>query len=120
MASPRILKNFIDGRFVPPQGGEHLEDIGPATGQLVAQVPRSGASDVDAAVAAAQRAFRGGWGRSSVAERAELCEAVARRIESRAEQLAELESLDTGKPLRLARTVDIPRAILNFRFFAGA
>src|SRR6188768_3211809 len=116
----RTLANFIDGRFVPPSTGTYLDDIGPATAEVIAQVPRSNANDVDAAVGAAKKAFRGGWGAASVAVRAELCEAVARAIELRADELAELESLDTGKPIRLARTVDIPRAILNFRFFAGA
>jgi aminomuconate-semialdehyde/2-hydroxymuconate-6-semialdehyde dehydrogenase len=118
--SETVLSNFIGGRFVPPAGGQYIDDIGPATGGVIARVPRSDGRDVDAAVAAAQRAFQSGWARSGVAERAELCDEIARRIESRAAELARLESLDTGKPLRLARSVDIPRAILNFRFFAGA
>lgn len=118
--SVRTLANFIDGRFVPPSTGAYLDDVGPATAEVIAQVPRSNTNDVDAAVGAAKKAFRGGWSAANVAQRSELCEAVARAIERRADELAELESLDTGKPIRLARTVDIPRAVLNFRFFAGA
>ena len=120
MSESRTLSNFIGGRFLPAASGAVLDDVGPATGRVLARVPRSGAADVDAAVRAARHALDTGWSRSSIAERARLCETVADRIEARAGELAELESLDTGKPVKLARIVDIPRAVLNFRFFAGA
>ena len=116
---PRWL-NCIDGRMVPAQSGAWLDKRAPATGQLVAQVPRSGREDVDAAVAAAVAARQGpwaGWGRE---RRASLLEAVAAAIRDRAEEFAALESEDTGKPIGVARSVDIPRVIENFRFFAGA
>jgi len=116
----RTLANFIGHRFTEPSSGAYLDDIAPATGERVALVPRSGAADVDVAVKVARSAFEGAWGRSTIAERAELLERVADRIQARAGELAELESLDTGKPLKLAQTVDIPRAVANFRFFAGA
>jgi aminomuconate-semialdehyde/2-hydroxymuconate-6-semialdehyde dehydrogenase len=116
----RTLDHFIGGRFVPPESGSYLEDVAPATGDVIARVPRGNATDVGAAVDAAREAIDGGWGRASVAERAELCDTIAARIESRLDELAELESLDTGKPLTLARSVDIPRAVANFRFFSGA
>ncbi len=112
--------NLIGGKHIPAQSGGYLDDIGPATGQTIAQIPDSDAGDVDAAVAAARSAMAGSWGRSAAAERADLCDAIADGIEARSEELAELESLDTGKPVWLARSVDIPRAISNFRFFAGA
>ncbi len=118
-AEPSVLAQFIGGRFVPPAGGAYLDDIAPATGAVVARVPRGDARDVEAAVAAARAAFPG-WSGRSVGERAAILDAVAARIEARADELAALESLDTGKPVQLARSVDIPRAVLNFRFFAGA
>ena len=120
MAEVRTLPHWIDGQARPAAGGEWLEDRAPATGQLAARVARGDARDVQAAVAAAERALAGPWGRTTVEERARLLERIAERIEARLDELAELESLDTGKPLALARTVDIPRAVQNFRFFAGA
>ncbi|RMG14518.1 MAG: aldehyde dehydrogenase [Planctomycetota bacterium] len=117
---PRAVDNWIGGRPTPPEGGERLDDLAPATGEVLARIPRSGPADVEAAVEAARGALDGAWGRSSVEERARLLEAVADRLEARADELAALESTDTGKPLALAREVDIPRAVANFRFFAGA
>ncbi|MFQ5599173.1 MAG: aldehyde dehydrogenase [Candidatus Krumholzibacteriia bacterium] len=114
------LAHFIDGRFVPPVSAAYLDDVAPATAEVIARVPRGDEADVDCAVAAATRAFESGWGETGVQERADLCEAVASCIESRLDELAELESRDTGKPLKLAQSVDIPRAVANFRFFAGA
>lgn len=116
----RTLTNFIAGVEAAPGSGEYLDDLSPATGEVIARVPRSGARDVAAAVEAAQAALDGAWGRTSTEERAKLLDAIAARLEARQDELAELESLDTGKPVRLAATIDIPRAIANFRFFAGA
>lgn len=117
--SPEI-HNYIGGRFVAPAGGAFLDDLSPATGALLTRIPRSGAADVNAAVNAASAAMRGDWGRTSTAERADLLDAVADALQDRLEILAALESQDTGKPVKLARSLDIPRAISNFRFFAGA
>ena len=114
------VANLVGGLQVPSQSGEFIDDIGPATGEVIARIPDSDSGDVDAAVSAAKSALAGSWGSSTVAERADLCDAIADRIEARLDELAELESRDTGKPVALARTVDIPRAISNFRFFAGA
>ena len=116
----RQLHHFIGGDFVAPDGEAYLEDIAPATGQVISQVARGSAVDVAAAVAAAQSALHGPWGHAGTAERADLLDAVADGVAGRADELAELETLDTGKPLTLARTLDIPRAVANFRFFAGA
>ncbi len=115
-----VLSNHIGGEAVPPDGDEWFDDRAPATGQVIARIPRSGASDVDHAVLAAKGAFEGSWGSSSTAERADLCDAIASAIEARLDEFALLEAQDTGKPIHFARTVDIPRAIANFRFFAGA
>jgi aminomuconate-semialdehyde/2-hydroxymuconate-6-semialdehyde dehydrogenase len=116
----RQLHHFIGGAFVPPAGGTYLDDVAPATGKVISRVARGTAADVDLAVAAAQAALDGQWGRSSAPERADLLDAVAEKIAERGTELAELESLDTGKPLQLARTLDVARAVANFRFFAGA
>lgn len=113
------LTNWIDGEEREPLSGEYLEDVNPATGATIARVPRSTSADVDSAVAAASRAFES-WRRTPVSARAELLDAVADRIAVRSEELAQLESRDTGKSIQTARIVDIPRAVANFRFFAGA
>ncbi|HJW31870.1 MAG TPA: aldehyde dehydrogenase [Holophagaceae bacterium] len=117
MTQPRTLPHFIAGRFQDPASGLWLEDLAPATGQVIAKVARGSAEDVDAAVLAAAAA-QPSWGRSSVAERADLLEALAARVEARFDDFAEAESQDAGKPLQLARTLDIPRALSNLRHFA--
>ncbi|MFT5687118.1 MAG: aminomuconate-semialdehyde/2-hydroxymuconate-6-semialdehyde dehydrogenase, partial [Myxococcota bacterium] len=114
------LHNHIGGRFVAPTGGTWIDNINPATGEVISQIARSSETDVQAAVTAAQAAMAGSWGRSSATERADLLDAIAAGIEARLTEFAEAESADTGKPVHLAATVDIPRAISNFRFFAGA
>jgi aminomuconate-semialdehyde/2-hydroxymuconate-6-semialdehyde dehydrogenase len=111
------LQNFIAGRFTPALGGEVLEDFAPATGRVLATIPRSRKEDVDAAVAAAGAALPL-WARSSMAERCDLLETVAGLLEQRLEAFAEAESQDAGKPITLARTLDIPRAVQNLRHFA--
>ncbi len=113
------LANFIGGRFVPPGGDMYLETSEPATGALFARVPDSDAQDVDAAVHAAAGAF-GAWSGMGAAERARVLFKLADLIEADLERLAEAESRDTGKPIALARSVDIPRSASNFRYFAGA
>ncbi|HXG57713.1 MAG TPA: aldehyde dehydrogenase [Thermoanaerobaculia bacterium] len=113
------LANFIGGRFVAPKGAAYIDDIDPATEEVMARVPDSDATDVDAAVGAARLAFPS-WSRTPAAERSRLLLRLADRIEENLEELARLESRDTGKPLSLARRLDIPRAVANFRFFATA
>jgi aminomuconate-semialdehyde/2-hydroxymuconate-6-semialdehyde dehydrogenase len=113
------LANYIGGEAVPPIDGEYLENIDPATGTVYSLVPDSDAADVERAVAAASDAFPA-WSRTPVAERSRILLTIADLIEDNLEQLALAESTDTGKPLALARTVDIPRAVSNFRFFATA
>jgi len=113
------LSNYIDGRLWPPRNDRHLDVFEPAIGAVYAQCPDSGAADIDAAVAAAQRAFPS-WAATSATERAQLLNRIADLIEARLEEFAAAESRDSGKPLALARSLDIPRAIANLRFFAAA
>jgi aminomuconate-semialdehyde/2-hydroxymuconate-6-semialdehyde dehydrogenase len=113
------IQHFIDGRGVDAASGTFFEKSDPATGQAVARVPDGDGRDVDAAVAAAVRAFPR-WSRTPTAERSRLLAAIADRIDARLEELALAECIDGGKPLRRARTAEIPRASANFRFFASA
>src|SRR5438067_12726136 len=113
------IQNFIDGQFVEPVGGRYLDNIEPATGKPYSQVADSDAQDVNLAVAAAEKAFTD-WSKKSAAERSSILLRIADLIERDLEKLARSESIDTGKPLSLARTLDIPRAASNFRFFATA
>lgn len=115
----RRLAHFIDGAFVEPVGGSWLDVVEPATGRVHAQVAAGDAADVDRAVQAASRAFTG-WSQTPAGERSRLLVRLAELIENNLEPLARAESVDTGKPIALARRVDIPRASSNFRFFAGA
>jgi aminomuconate-semialdehyde/2-hydroxymuconate-6-semialdehyde dehydrogenase len=119
MNEPATLANLIDGRPVAPAEGRYLDVQEPATGTVFARCPDSSAPDVDAAVAAAARAHPA-WAATPAEKRALLMNRLADRIEAELESLAELESRDTGKPVKLARSLDIPRAVANLRFFAAA
>ncbi|HET9792830.1 MAG TPA: aldehyde dehydrogenase [Thermoanaerobaculia bacterium] len=111
--------NFIGGEFRPPCAGNHLPDLEPATGEEIAEIADSDATDVDAAVAAASRAFPS-WSRTPAEERSKLLMRLADLVEENFDELASLESQDSGKPVALARRLDVPRAVKNFRFFATA
>src|SRR2546423_13281309 len=113
------ISNFIDGQFVEPIGGKYLDNIEPATGKPYSLVPDSDARDVEMAVAAADKAFPA-WSKTPAADRSRILLRIADLIERDLEKLARAESIDTGKPLSLARSLDIPRASSNFRFFATA
>jgi aminomuconate-semialdehyde/2-hydroxymuconate-6-semialdehyde dehydrogenase len=113
----RTIGNFIGGTHREP--ASTLHDLAPATGAPIARIPRSGAAEVAEAVQAAKSALPA-WSATPVAERARLLDRLADAIEARKDELARLESEDAGKTYKQARDVDIPRAIANFRFFAGA
>ena len=113
------LANLIDGRPQAPLEGRHLDVHEPATGAVFAQCPDSDRADVHAAVEAAHRAAPA-WAATPIEQRAQLLQALAARLESQLDELAALESRDNGKPVALARSLDIPRAIANLRYFAGA
>jgi aminomuconate-semialdehyde/2-hydroxymuconate-6-semialdehyde dehydrogenase len=109
--------NYIDGRQAA--AAEWLDGVDPATGEIHARVASSDARDVDRAVAAAVRAFPS-WSKAPAADRSKALRRIARLIERDLEKLARAESIDSGKPLSVARSVDIPRAVQNFDFFADA
>ena len=114
-----LLQNYINGRFYAPSGDNYLDLTEPATGSHYASVPDSSPADVDLAVQSAASAFFA-WSSGGPIFRSQWLYKLADAIESNLDMFAEAESKDTGKPLSVARSVDIPRAVANFRFFAGA
>lgn len=113
------IYNHIAGEAAEPASGRFLDNVEPATGRVYSRVAASTRHDVDRAVVAATRALAG-WSLTPAAERSRLLLAIADRIERDLELFARAESVDCGKPVTLARTLDIPRAIANLRFFATA
>lgn len=113
------IANFINGEFHPPRSGDYFDDINPATAEVIARIPDGDEGDVDDAVRSAKAAFPA-WSRMPAAERSNLLLKLADRIEQNLDELARCESIDNGKTLALAKRLDIPRAVANFRFFATA
>ena len=113
------ISNFIGGKLVAPRNDAYLDVYEPATGEVYAKCPDSDASDIEDAVASALSAFPK-WSASSVKYRSSILVRIADLVDRYADLLAAAESKDQGKPVWLARTVDLPRASANFRFFAGA
>ncbi len=113
------IPSVIDGTETDPAVGDWIDVYEPATGQVYAKVASSNRGDVDRAVEAAQRAFPD-WAGMSADDRGKVLERVADRIEARFDEFVKAESKDSGKPVSVARQVDIPRAMANLRFFAGA
>ena len=111
--------NYIGGEWRAPKAGKYFDNISPITGQPVCEIARSDASDVEAALDAAHAA-KEAWGRTSPAERAQILNKIADRIETNLEKLALAETWDNGKPIRESTAADIPLAIDHFRYFAGA
>ncbi|OQP05260.1 5-carboxymethyl-2-hydroxymuconate semialdehyde dehydrogenase [Geobacillus sp. 46C-IIa] len=111
-------QHFINGRFLPSQSGKTFPNINPATGEVIGTVCEGGKEEIDLAVAAARRALDGPWKRMTTGERIAVLRRIGDLILERKEELARLESLDTGKPYSLSLTLDIPRAAYNFHFFA--
>ena len=118
MSAPRV-SHFIGGRKVPAASGEWLENRNPATGQILSLLARGAKSDIHSAVENAKAAFPA-WAARSPEERSKLLSKIADLIEARELSFAEAESRDQGKPVALARRMDIRRVVQNFRFFAGA
>jgi aminomuconate-semialdehyde/2-hydroxymuconate-6-semialdehyde dehydrogenase len=113
------ILNFIAGELRPAATGEWLDNPEPATGKSFSRVADSGAEDVAAAVAAARGAFPA-WSALRAEDRARFLRKIAAGLEARKDEFARAESQDSGKPLKLAASLDIPRAISNFEFFADA
>ncbi len=109
--------NYINGEFVEASDGATIDDINPATGETITTIPRSQADDVDAATNAALAA-QASWAATTLEERISWLHRIANALEAQSEEIAMLESTDTGKPISLARRVDAARSVENFRFFA--
>lgn len=109
---------FIDGRFMPAEDGATLATLNPHDNSVIAQVAMAGKADIDKAVAAAKAAFPK-WSRMAAMDRGRLLLKLADAIEANADELARLESLDTGHPLRDTRGLDVPRTAITFRYFGG-
>jgi acyl-CoA reductase-like NAD-dependent aldehyde dehydrogenase len=117
-AGPHRL--VIGGERLEAADGRTFETLDPATGRPIAEVPQAGAADVDRAVGAAREAFEDGrWSGIAAAKRTRAMLALAEALEDHADELAELESLDNGKPVKLAKRVDVPLAVEHLRYFAG-
>ena len=110
---------FIDGEFVDPIDGASFKTINPATEEVLADISEGGAADIDRAVRAARTAYKTTWSRMPGAERAKYLYRIARIIQERSRELAVLETLDNGKPIRESRDVDLPLAAAHFFYHAG-
>jgi aldehyde dehydrogenase (NAD+) len=110
---------FIDGAFVDPADGGAFKTANPATEEVLAEVAEAGPADVDRAVAAARRAYDRVWGRLPGRDRAKYLFRIARIIQERSRELAVLETLDNGKPIKESRDVDLPLAAAHFFHYAG-
>lgn len=115
----QTIQNFINGQYVPPKAGKYIDNFNPATGNLSGKIPDSDIEDIEAAVRAATAAFPV-WANMPLDHRHDILRAVADGILQNIDTLAEAESSDSGKTVTTARTVDIPRAAQNFKFFATA
>ena len=110
---------FIGGEFVEPEDGETFKTINPASEEVLAEISEAGPSDIDRAVAAARKAFDGVWGSMPGKERSKYLFRIARIIQERSRELAVLESLDNGKPIKESRDVDLPLVAAHFFYYAG-
>ncbi|HWL12381.1 MAG TPA: aldehyde dehydrogenase [Ureibacillus sp.] len=111
--------NYIGGKWTPPTRGQYFENITPVTGKVFTEVARSTEEDIELALDAAHAA-KEAWGKTSVAERANILNKIADRIEENLEKLAVAETWENGKPVRETLNADLPLAIDHFRYFAGA
>jgi betaine-aldehyde dehydrogenase len=117
--TPRRYQLFIDGQFVDAESGKTFKSPNPATGETFAEVAEADKADVDKAVAAARKAMSGKWSKMSARDRGRLLYKLSQLIEQNAAQLAELETMDNGKPIKESTYIDIPGVVENFEYFAG-
>lgn len=118
VGAPR--KMLIGGRWLEAASGKTFPTYNPATGEVLAQVAEGNSADVDSAVTAARKAFESGpWRTLTASERGRLIWKLADLLESHLEEFAQLESLDNGKPIGVARAADVPLAVDHFRYMAG-
>jgi aldehyde dehydrogenase (NAD+) len=110
---------FIDGKFVAPKSGKYFPSINPAKAEQIAEIAEAGAADVELAVAAARRAYDRTWSMLSGKDRGKYLFRIARIIQERSRELAVIETLDGGKPIKESRDIDIPLAAAHFFYYAG-
>ena len=113
------IQNYINGEFVNPIKGEFIDNYNPTIGEVYGQIPNSTKEDVELAYKSAEKAFPS-WSNTTLDERHRILSKIADLIHQNLDKLAEAESKDNGKPLSLAKAIDIPRASSNFQFFANA
>ena len=111
-------ENFIGGQWVPPVKGQYFQNTTPINGQVVCEVARSTAEDIEVALDAAHKA-KTAWGKTSPANRAAALLKIADRMEAFIPEIATIETIDNGKPIRETMAADIPLAVDHFRYFAG-
>jgi aldehyde dehydrogenase (NAD+) len=110
---------FINGQFVAPRSGKYFDSINPATEEKLSEIAASDATDVDLAVQAARQAYENVWGRMPARERGKYLYRIARIIQEKARELAVLETMDGGKPIKESRDVDLPLVAAHFFYYAG-
>ena len=118
LAFKKQYDNFINGKFVPPVKGQYFDVVTPISGKVYTQAARSTAEDIELALDAAHAA-KAAWGKTSPADRANILNKIADRIEANLPMLAAAETWDNGKPLRESTFADLPLAVDHFRYFAG-
>lgn len=110
---------FIDGKFVAPESGKYFSSINPATEKVLAEVAEANDKDLNKAVSAARKAYENVWGKMQAKERGKYIYRIARALQERARELAVIESMDGGKPIRESRDIDVPLAAAHFFYYAG-
>ena len=113
------IKNYINGKLIEPVSGSYIDNFDPSIGEVYSLIPDSDERDIELAAGAAEKAFPD-WSVTPVEERSKLMMKIASLIEKNLDKLALAESIDNGKPVSLAKSIDIPRAVKNFEFFASA
>lgn len=113
------IANYVNGELVPPNSNQYIDNFNPAIGEIYSLIPNSDAQDLAVAIQAAQRAFPK-WSNTPASSRSAFLVKIAELIEKNHEKLALAESIDNGKPLSLAKVMDIPRAAANFHFYGTA
>ena len=113
------IQNLINGKFVNPISNDWIDNYCPANGEVYGHIPNSSKEDVETAYKSAQKAFKH-WSQTTFEERSRILIKISELLEANLDQFAEAESKDNGKPISLAKSIDIPRAASNFRFFGNA
>merc|ERR1740130_1991977 len=116
---PAKYGHFINGAFVEPADGKYFDNVSPIDGQVFIQAARGSKTDIDAAVDAANQAYRSVWKNTSVTERSNMLLKIADIIEANADRLAKIETVDNGKAVRESMAADLPLVVDHFRYFAG-